>query len=114
MKKLGLVVGILLLSTGTALAADSARVHGQQIFEKWCAPCHGRGPGKPGTIALQTKYQGKFPALLEERTDLTPDIVAYFVRHGVSIMPFFRKTEIADRDLSDLAAYLADDHALSK
>ncbi len=114
MKKLGLILGILLLSTGAALAADSAHFRGHQIFEKWCAPCHGTGPGKPGTIALQTKYQGKFPALLEERTDLTPDIVVYFVRHGVSIMPFFRKTDITDADLTDLAAYLANNHAPSK
>jgi mono/diheme cytochrome c family protein len=29
------------------------------------------------------------------------------VRRGVSIMPFFRKTEISDADLQALAAYLA-------
>jgi hypothetical protein len=30
-----------------------------------------------------------------------------FVRKGVSVMPFFRKTEIGDADLDALAAYLA-------
>ena len=31
----------------------------------------------------------------------------FFVRKGVSIMPFFRKTEVTDADLDALAAYLA-------
>jgi hypothetical protein len=29
------------------------------------------------------------------------------VRHGVSIMPPFRKTEVSDTDLAALTAYLA-------
>ena len=29
------------------------------------------------------------------------------MRKGVSIMPFFRKTEVSDADLDALAAYLA-------
>jgi mono/diheme cytochrome c family protein len=45
--------------------------------------------------------------VLEERTDLTPDTVRHFVRNGVSVMPFFRKTEISDAELEALAAYLA-------
>jgi mono/diheme cytochrome c family protein len=32
--------------------------------------------------------------------------VKTFVRNGVSIMPFFRKTEISDADLDAIAAYL--------
>ena len=77
------------------------------MFDKWCAPCHGDGPGKPGTSALQALYKGTKPALLEERTDLVPQLTKTFVRTGVSIMPFFRKTEITDAELDALAAYLA-------
>ena len=51
-------------------------------------------------------YKGDKPAVLTERTDLTPELVSFYVRNGVSIMPFFRKTEISDKDLADLAAYL--------
>ncbi len=29
------------------------------------------------------------------------------MRHGVSIMPFFRKTEISDADLDAIGAYLS-------
>lgn len=61
----------------------------------------------PGTDALAAKYRGAVPALLEQRTDLTVESVTYVVRHGVSIMPFFRKTEISDSQLEDLAAYLS-------
>ena len=61
----------------------------------------------PGTVALQAKYNGAKPALLSERTDLIPAVTKTFVRHGVSIMPFFRKTEISDADLDALAAYIA-------
>jgi mono/diheme cytochrome c family protein len=68
--------------------------------------CHGEGPGKPGTMALQAKYKGVEPALLDKRTDLTPQLVKTDVRNGVSIMPFFRKTEISDADLDAIAAYL--------
>ena len=77
------------------------------MFDAWCAPCHGDGPGKPGTSALQALYKGAKPALLEERTDLVPALTRTFVRTGVSIMPFFRKTEISDADLEALAVYLA-------
>ena len=81
--------------------------HGHDVFDKWCAPCHGAGPGKPATAALAFKYKGAKPALLEQRTDLTPDVVKYMVRHGVYTMPAARKTEISDDDLDALAAYLS-------
>ena len=79
---------------------------GDAVFQKWCAPCHGRGADKPGTVALQALYHGAKPAALEDRTDMLPEFVRTFVRHGVSIMPPFRKTEVSDADLAALAAYL--------
>jgi (+)-pinoresinol hydroxylase len=93
-------------------AADAARPdakieQGREVYQYWCATCHGKGPGMPGTLALQTKYGGKKPALLEERRDLTPELTRFFVRNGVSVMPPFRKTEIRDAELDALAAYLA-------
>jgi mono/diheme cytochrome c family protein len=79
---------------------------GDAVFQKWCAPCHGRGPDKPGTTALQALYKGATPAELEDRTDMTPEFGRKFVRHGVSVMPPFRKTEVSDADLAALSAYL--------
>ena len=86
-------------------AADVERGH--QVFEKWCAPCHAAGPAHPGTTALAALYHGAKPAPLEERTDLSPALVRQYVRHGVSVMPFFRKTEISDAELDALSAYLS-------
>ena len=46
------------------------------------------------------------PAALEERDNLNPAMVRYFVRHGILTMPPFRKTEITDAELDALGAYL--------
>ena len=89
-----------------ALAAES-KPDGQKVYETWCTPCHARGPDNPGTTALAALYKGSKPAALEDRTDLTPAIVKQFVRKGVSVMPFFRKTEISDAELDAMAAWLA-------
>ena len=88
-----------------AAAAQLAR--GKAVFDHWCAGCHARGPRQPGTQALEALYKGGKPAALEDRTDLLPKLTEQFVRKGVSVMPPFRKTEISDAQLADLAAYLA-------
>ena len=110
MKKFKLVlttIFFLLLAAGSVFADDTGKSTGQIVYEHWCAPCHAAGMEHPGTMALNTKYQGKIPAVLIDRTDLTPAFIKQFVRHGVSIMPFFRKTEISDKELDALADYIA-------
>ncbi len=88
------------------VGADEATIQrGEKVFDYWCATCHALR--LPGTVALQAKYKGAKPALLNERTDLTPAVTKTFVRKGVSVMPPFRKTEVSDTDLDALAAYLA-------
>jgi (+)-pinoresinol hydroxylase len=89
-----------------ALAQDDAVRRGQQVYQKWCSPCHAPGANMPGTAALQFHYNGSKPAVLEERTDLTPAMVKGVVRNGVYVMPRFRKTEISDTELDAVAAYL--------
>jgi mono/diheme cytochrome c family protein len=104
------IIMAAVLAVGVAWAAQASAQdasRGRQVFDKWCAPCHGSGLAKPATAALAFKYKGEKPALLEERTDLTPDIVKYMVRNGVYTMPASRKTEISDDDLDALAAYLS-------
>ena len=93
--------------SAAASAADGPTL-GAQVFEKWCLPCHGHGDQFPGTVALGVKYQGKLPGALQDRTDLASDLVKAAVRTGISVMPFFRKTEVSDADLDALAAYLAE------
>jgi mono/diheme cytochrome c family protein len=90
----------------SAPAAEPARTAAPKTFDKWCSDCHSTATG-PGSLALQRKYKGALPAVLEQRSDLRPDYVKLVVRHGVSFMPSFRKTEISDADLALVAAYLA-------
>jgi mono/diheme cytochrome c family protein len=79
---------------------------GKIEFDRACAVCHGAGPDRPGTHSLEVKYQGKLPALLEERTDLTPTAVRYFIRNGIAMMPRFRKTELNDQQVEAIAHYI--------
>ncbi len=109
-----LLLTLTVAVTVTATAADSAAVEkGRGVFEHLCAPCHGAGPGAngvaalPGTYALQLKYHGTKPALLEQRSDLPAAAIKTFVRHGVASMPPFRKSEVTDQDIEAIAAYLA-------
>ncbi|HWN39288.1 MAG TPA: c-type cytochrome [Gammaproteobacteria bacterium] len=96
-------------SRTTASAEDkgSPTERGAAVFNNWCSACHSRGPqNAPGTASLQNKYQGSVPAALQDRRDLTPDLVKFFVRNGVAMMAPLRKTEVSDADLDALAAYL--------
>lgn len=91
-------------STSTPQSKSEPRGYVQ--YQEYCAVCHGAGVGKPGTLALQAKYKGAKPALLADRTDLSPQLIETYVRNGIAVMPFFRKTEISDADLNAIAAYL--------
>lgn len=109
----GLLMILSCIASQAALAQDRAakQERGRQVYEYWCATCHGAGPGQfspllPGTAALEFKYKGQVPALLDQRTDMTPAFITTFVRNGVTVMPFFRKTEVSDDDLDALIAYL--------
>ena len=68
----------------------------------------------PGTDALRIKYRGTLPALLEQRKDLTPEIIRTFVRKGTFSMPPFRKTEISDAQIEQIGGYLASTAQSSK
>jgi mono/diheme cytochrome c family protein len=103
----GLILVLLIAAAPLAAAAGGRIQQGKQVFDKWCAPCHAPGAREfPGTVALQVKYNGAIPAALEERTDLTAETITGPVRNGISVMPFFRKTEVSDDDLQALIEYL--------
>ena len=96
---------VLALLLPIAAPAQSQADRGREIYQKWCTPCHGAGLGKPGTTAAAT--HGAKPAVLEQRTDLTPKMIETAVRNGINFMPRFRKTEISNADLAAIVAYLA-------
>ena len=98
---------------GAAAQDSDAIARGREQFTRSCAPCHGADRGDfgramlPGTDALRIKYQGKLPALLTQRTDLTPAAIKAFVRNGTFSMPPFRKTELSDAQIDEISAYIA-------
>jgi mono/diheme cytochrome c family protein len=107
--------GLFALVSAAAGDADAERsvAAGKVVYERVCAPCHGRGAGTdgaamlPGSAALAAKYQGKLSPFLEDRSDLNADALKVFVRRGVGAMPMFRKTEISDSEIEAVAAYLS-------
>jgi len=100
---------MLCVLTAPALAQAPTDPHaaGRAVYVKWCAPCHDPGITHPGTNALTVKYKGVKPGVLLEWKDLPASAVKVLVRHGISVMPQFRKTEISDSELDALAQYLS-------
>lgn len=108
MPPLAVLAGLLAAAPAAQSAAPAAtQSTGEQVYARWCVHCHAAGRGNPGTQSLQVKYNGRLPAVLLERTDLTAEAIAVFVRQGVLSMPPFRKTEITDAELAALSAWMA-------
>lgn len=105
-----LVSGLLMSSHAQARTPEATKIQkGKKVYDYWCATCHAPSTANskyPGTEALKAKYEGSLPGALAQRTDLSADVVKYFVRNGVSVMPQFRKTEVDDADLEAISAYL--------
>lgn len=87
-------------------AAVAAPKTGKEIYQKWCAICHAPGLHHPATNALTAKYKGVKGGVITEWTDLSPEVIRYFVRNGISVMPQFRLTEINESELEVLIDYL--------
>jgi|SRR5581483_4511178 len=104
MTRTRLLIALFASMFGRTFAAEAQADRGREVYQKWCTPCHGRGLGKPATSAAAA--HGVKPAVLEERTDLTPKMIETAVRKGVYFMPRFRKTEISNADLAAISAYL--------
>jgi mono/diheme cytochrome c family protein len=116
----GLITALLAVGASLATAQEppaarpDAVANGKALFARLCAPCHGADRSDqghamlPGTDALRIKYKGQLPALLEQRTDLTPEVIRTFVRRGTWSMPPLRKTEISDAQIDAVSAYIAD------
>ncbi len=100
MKKLA--VG-LLLATSSIFAVELGKnfefKDGEHAYEKVCAYCHTLKTA-PQTIYTKMDDQAGIQARAEG--------IMYTVRHGSSAMPAFRKSEISDAVLKDLATKLAD------
>lgn len=102
--KLGLTFGLLLAANGAA-AQDELVEHGREVYDAWCAICH--APGEGATRILEERYQGVLPAVVDQRTNLTAELITARVRTWVAPqMPPFRQSEVSDADLEAVIAYL--------
>ena len=106
-------LALVVTSASAANAADAGQqARGKEKFDYWCGTCHAGDPREngrylPGTASLTAKYKGERPGALEERTDLLAPYIELVIRRGSEGMPFFRKTEISNSEMQDIAAYLA-------
>ena len=111
----GMIAGLYGVAGGALAAAPpgpGSIQRGQEKYEYWCATCHAGDPREggrylPGTASLNAKYKGERPGALADRTDLLSPYIKLVIRRGMEGMPFFRKTEISDAEMDDIAAYLA-------
>lgn len=88
---------------GGALQDRSARSPAEALFVEKCGMCH-RQMGM-GTVILARRMEaGK--AMLEQRDDLTPDLVTAAARNGVGNMPRIPRGEVSDAQLTMIANYL--------
>lgn len=73
---------------------DNIKVHdGEVLYMTYCYKCHPMGEGGLG------------PALNPLNV---PSFVKRFqVRHGLGVMPYFKKDQISKEDLHDITAYLS-------
>lgn len=115
MRAVIVMAALAVLATAVFAQDAPSADNGKVVFDKWCTPCHGAvappdarfgGTGLPGTSALEVKYSGELPAVLEERTDLAPEFIETVVRGGLFGMPITRKTEVSESELEDIIAYL--------
>jgi mono/diheme cytochrome c family protein len=75
---------------GMVSVAFGAERNGEQVFHDTCYLCHTTGVS---------------PSLTDQ--PLPFETLLYMVRHGSNGMPAFRPTEISDKELHNLADYLA-------
>lgn len=103
----GLLLAASLSSAPVALAQDARELpEGGRLYQAHCSYCHAAAPGRPGTAALARRL-GKERSVLESRTDLQPAYVAHVVRFGMGAMIPLRRTEVGDRELEAITAWLA-------
>lgn len=118
MKTKGLRTGLLLalsvaagcgeqpLEERVEQAAAAPVSEGRALFEAHCLACHGAGPEHPGTMRLSERL-GPEQAPLLNRPELPPEYIKLVAREGFKLMPPFRPSELDDRQLDVLAAYIA-------
>ena len=97
------LAALLILVINTAWAVDP--MNSEQLYKKWCIPCHSSDKGAPGTLRL-SRTRGKDLAVLLERPPLAADYIKSVVREGLGAMPLFRRSEISTEQLDSMTDYI--------
>jgi (+)-pinoresinol hydroxylase len=106
LRRIGALVALLAasqLALAQSLPQASSVERGQGLFAGSCAYCHSQ---RGFATALLAKRLGPQNAILEARTDLSPALIHTVVRHGINGMPWYRRSELSDAQLDDIASYL--------
>jgi mono/diheme cytochrome c family protein len=93
----------LVLLTLCAAATLADEVADKQAFTARCAKCH--AAAGTGTFMLGRRL-GKDRAMLEQRTDLPPELIRHVVRNGIVSMPPLTRVEVTDAELDAIVRYL--------
>lgn len=86
-----MLIAVCMSAAATVAAADSSGEwqSGQEAYDKVCSYCHDHGIG---------------PLIKGQAT--LPELVQLMVRSGSGAMPAFRRTEIDDKTLAEIIAYI--------
>lgn len=74
------------------IPANDQIAHGEKLFMMHCQKCHPAGEGGVG-IAINPVPVPQF-------------VKRFQVRHGLGVMPSFKKDEISNSDLKDISKYM--------
>ena len=102
-----LVFSILVIGTQSLYAQEDLIAQGEKIYMARCEYCHGEGLQKGGTMMLHRRYQDTKPSVLHQRTDLVSEFIRTIVRNNTPGMTPVRITEVDEKGLDALIAFLA-------
>ena len=91
-------------ATGGAIQNRSSNSPPEALFVEKCGMCH-REMGM-GTVILARRMEPA-KAMLEKRTDLSPELVISAARNGLGNMPRISRGEVSDAQLKTISEYLA-------
>ena len=91
-------------ATGGAIQNRSSHSPPEALFVEKCGMCH-REMGM-GTVILARRMEPA-KAMLEKRTDLSPELVIAAARNGLGNMPRISRGEVSDAQLKTISEYLA-------
>ena len=91
-------------ATGGALQDRSSSSPEEALYVEKCGMCH-RQMGM-GTVILARRMDPKL-AMLEDRKDLTEEVVIQVARNGLGNMPRIQRGEVSDEQLRTIGRYLA-------